>query len=158
MNFCTTHSVYRSPLPPSVSSSVQYIPTLCTITFSMLKLHKTNIPLLSRRSIAIKMILVSFCKVVYSLNSFSDLVIYYIILSPCSFHFFKYILLLYMLLLYTHWTSTNGSILAFCLSLCMLRRGGLHKYCIVHLFFGSSVYHLPYFAEVGEKMRGARMV
>jgi hypothetical protein len=143
VNFCTTHSVYRSPLPPSVSISVQHIPTLCTVTFSMLKLRKTNIPLLSRRSIAIKTILVSFCKVVYSLNSFNDLVIYYIILSSCSFHFFKY-----MLLLYTHWISTNGSILTFCLSLCMLRCGGLHKYYIVQLLFGSSFYQLHYFLKL----------
>jgi hypothetical protein len=40
----------------------------------------------------------------------------------------------------------------------MLRCGGLHKYCIVQLLFGSSVYQLPYFAEDGEKMRGARIV
>jgi hypothetical protein len=40
----------------------------------------------------------------------------------------------------------------------MLRRGGLHKYRIVQLLFGSSIYQLPYFAEVGGKMRGARIV
>lgn len=52
----------------------------------MLKLRKTNIPLLHRRSVAIKAILVSFCKVVYSWNSLNDLVIYYIM--PVLFSLF----------------------------------------------------------------------
>jgi len=61
-----------------------------------------------------------------------------------------------MLLLHTQWTPTNGSILAFSISPHTLRRGGQHKYCIVQLLFGSSVYQLLYFAKVGEKMRGAQ--
>jgi hypothetical protein len=40
----------------------------------------------------------------------------------------------------------------------MLRYGGLHKYFIVQLLFGSSVYQFPYFVEVGEKKRGVRIV
>jgi hypothetical protein len=52
----------------------------------------------------------------------------------------------------------NGSVLAFFTCPCMLRCGGLHKYCIVQRLFGSSVYQLPHFAEVGEKTRGARIV